>query len=438
MTPVNGVILCLAYIVGLLASGVILNGDAELTVRPILFYSLGGLGLGSILSWRMPRVWRTGPKANLWLAASLVAVTAALYCSCRMPSPTADDISRFVPNAGVPDPTRIVQGWVEDTPQLTRDQRGRFWLKVGSLRTQIDANTGTSERRSVTGKLYVTAPLLQTTGLYRGQLVEVTGRLYQPQSAQNPNGFDFKAYLNQKGAFAGLTAAAVNLPANQSPSHWGLWRLRRRIVQTQVRWLGSPAGPLVSAMTLGRRAVDLPYDIQDGFIRAGLAHTLAASGFHVSLVLGLVLILTRSLEPQFRFGIGFAALILYVSLTGGSVSVLRAAIMGFGALIGLVAERKIKPLGCLLVAATLLLLWNPQWIWNIGFQLSVTATLGVGGDGPTFGQTVGLDAHYDRRPRRRPHCRLYMDAAPATLLLQYLFPLHYFAEYLRHPPGDCD
>ena len=51
--------------------------------------------------------------------------------------------------------------------------------------------------------------------------------------------------------------------------------------------------------------------------------------------------------------------------------------MGFGALIGLAAERKIKPLGCLLVAVTLLLLWYPQWIWDIGFQLSVTATLGL-------------------------------------------------------------
>ncbi len=377
MTPVSGVILCLAYILGLLLSGLILNGEAELSLRLIFGYSIGGLGLASILAWAMPRTWRQGPRPKLWLAASLVAVMAMIYCGCRMPSPIDDDISRFIPHQDVPAPTRIVQGWIESAPQLTRGQRGRLWLKVRSIRTPGDPNTGLSERRVVGGKLYVTASLLQTTGLYRGQLVEVTGRLYQPQAAQNPNGFDFKAYLKQQGAFAGLAAEQIDIPANQSRPQWRLWRLRRRIVETQVRWLGSPAGPLVSAMTLGRRAVDLPYDIQDGFIRAGLAHTLAASGFHVSLVLGLVLTLTRSLGPRLRLGLGSAALILYVSLTGGSVSVLRAALMGFGALIGLATERKIKPLGCLLVAATLLLLWDPQWIWNIGFQLSVMATLGL-------------------------------------------------------------
>ena len=376
MTPVAGVILCLAYILGLLASGLTLGGDAEQSVRQILLNSLGGLGLGIVLSSILPRVWRTGPKIKLWLTASLVAVIATIYCSCRIPSPAADDVSHFLPNAGVPDPTRVVQGWVDEEPQLTRDQQAKFWLNVASLRTQIDSN-GISERRSVSGKLYVKAPLLQSTGLYRGQLVEVTGQLYQPQAAQNPNGFDFKAYLDQRGVFAGLTAEQVEFPTNQTRPQWRLWRLRQRIVQTQVRWLGSPAGPLVSAMTLGRRAVDLPYDIRDAFIRAGLAHTLAASGFHVSLVLGLVLALTRSLGSQLRFGFGLAALIFYVSLTGGSVSVLRAAIMGFGALIGLVTERKIKPLGCLLMAATLLLIWNPQWIWDIGFQLSVMATLGL-------------------------------------------------------------
>ena len=377
MTPVAGVIFCLAYIVGLLASGVSLGGDAEPSVRQILLNSLGVFGLGIIFSLIMPRVWRFGPRAKLWLAASLVAVVATIYCGCRIPSPADDDISHFIPNVDVPDPIRVVQGWVEEEPRLTPDQRSRFWLNVASLRTQIDLKTGMSERRSLSGKLYVKAPLLQTTGLYRGQLVEVTGQLYQPQAAQNPNGFDFKAYLNQRGAFAGLTAKQVDIPTNQTRPQWRLWRLRQRIVQTQARWLGSPAGPLVSAMTLGRRAVDLPDDIRAAFIRAGLAHTLAASGFHVSLVLGLVLALTRSLEPQLQFGIGSAALLLYVCITGGAVSVLRAAIMGFGALIGLATERKIKPLGCLLLAATLLLLWNPQWIWDIGFQLSVMATLGL-------------------------------------------------------------
>ena len=51
--------------------------------------------------------------------------------------------------------------------------------------------------------------------------------------------------------------------------------------------------------------------------------------------------------------------------------------MGAGTLIGLVTERKVRPLGSLLLAATLLLIWNPLWIVNLGFQLSFLATFWV-------------------------------------------------------------
>ena len=46
-------------------------------------------------------------------------------------------------------------------------------------------------------------------------------------------------------------------------------------------------------MVLGSKAVDLPYDIRDLFVQAGLAHALAASGFQTSLILGVILQLTK-------------------------------------------------------------------------------------------------------------------------------------------------
>jgi competence protein ComEC len=170
-----------------------------------------------------------------------------------------------------------------------------------------------------------------------------------------------------------------------SEAGWGLWQIRQRIVQAHIDGLGDDQGSLVSAMALGRRAVQVPYDLQDAFIQAGLAHTLAASGFHVSLVLGLVLGVLRWPVIQVRLAhpglaqlwIGSAVLGGYVLMTGAQPSVMRAALMGLGALVGLALERSVKPLGCLLLAVTLLLLWNPTWIDDIGFRLSVMATLGL-------------------------------------------------------------
>ena len=101
-----------------------------------------------------------------------------------------------------------------------------------------------------------------------------------------------------------------------------LWQLRQRIVDAHQRWLGEPKGPVVSAMTLGRRAVNLPYEIQDAFIEAGLAHTLAASGFHVSLVLGLVLALLKSRLPKTQAIAGAIALLILL----GAIPLLRQSL----------------------------------------------------------------------------------------------------------------
>ncbi|MFM6409550.1 MAG: ComEC/Rec2 family competence protein, partial [Microcystis sp.] len=141
--------------------------------------------------------------------------------------------------------------------------------------------------------------------------------------------------------------------------------------------LGQEKGTLLSSITLGRQAVNLPAKITDLFIKTGLAHILAASGFHVSILLGFVLTITRNLSPKKQFTIAVTILIIYGTLTGLQPSVLRAILMGIGALIGLLYNRQVNSLGSLLLAATILLLWQPLWIWDLGFQLSFLATLGL-------------------------------------------------------------
>ncbi|MGL5080438.1 MAG: ComEC/Rec2 family competence protein, partial [Microcoleaceae cyanobacterium] len=230
--------------------------------------------------------------------------------------------------------------------------------------------------QEVSGKVYVTVSPLQATGLYPNLLIAVTGNLYQPRPAANPGGFDFTAYLARQATFAGLKARYLTFQAEPAPQ-WGWWQLRQRIVQAQVERLGVPRGALLSAMVLGGRAVDLPYDVRDQFVQVGLAHILAASGFHVSLLLGVVLALGKRCTPWIKFWLGLLTLVGYVGMTGCSPSVLRAALMGGAALVALVADRKVKSLGALLMAAVVLLVINPLWIWDLGFQLSFLATLGL-------------------------------------------------------------
>ncbi len=364
-------IIAVGYILGLASTGLLftqLGGPVPLASYGVLLLGIAGSFIG-------PRYWRLGPTRKQWIAAGLLGLAGAAYCVWRTPVPASDDVSQFAVSFEERS-FYSVYGELESSPQITRSGKGRFWLRSESAQNR-DHQVPNKSPVDVSGKLYVTAPLDQVDGLYPGQSVKVTGKLYAPSEAEAPGEFDFRAYLARKGTFAGLSAKYVDSQPSAEPPQRGMWQLRQRIVDAHQRWLGEPKGPVVSAMTLGRRAVNLPYEIQDAFIEAGLAHTLAASGFHVSLVLGLVLALLKSRLPRTQAIGGAIALLIYVGLTGLQPSVMRAAVMGFGALIGLALQRKVKPLGCLMVAVVLLLIWNPRWIWDIGFQLSVMATLGL-------------------------------------------------------------
>ncbi len=380
MTSAPLVVLCLAYILGLLCTAFPWGGVLVLSLT-------AAIASGLLLKVPFPKrleALKAGLQPRIWLIAGAIGFLATLYLPLRQPQIGIDDISRFVAAPDVPTQQQLVNvfGKVASEARLTRSNRIQFWFEpnqvIEIVGTSGNGGSDTAKTQTVTGKLYVTVPLLQGTGLYPGQRVEVTGRLYLPQPAGNPGGFDFQAYLARVGTFAGLAGRQVNFLASDRPNNsWGMWQLRRRILRAQVRGLGVPEGPVLSAMVLGRRAVDLGHDIRERFMQVGLAHVLAASGFHVAVILGLVRAITRRFSQKTQFSYGAAVLIIYVFVTGGSPSVLRAALMGCAALLAPLMQRQVNALGSLLLAATFLLIWNPLWIWDLGFQLSFLATLGL-------------------------------------------------------------
>ena len=361
------------------------------------FYTVFGVGFG--LSLLIPALWRLGPKRWVYLLATLIAVFACFYVKMRTPQPQADDISKFAPLSNA-----IVRGQVIEAPSLTRSDRAKFLLEVkeinpsGKLNIK-DLNQAANppannnpnsnpndpdkvsdknpERKfqAVSGKLYVTVPLIEVTGLRAGQVLELSGRLYLPSQADNFGAFDFKSYLARQGVFAGLSGRSLVMQGE--PPNFGEWWFVSRIVRAHVMGAGVPEGSLLSSLVLGSRAVDLPSDLKDAFIQAGLAAVLAASGFQVTLVLGAAIAISSTRTLKVQFAIGSLSLLGYLLLTGGSPSILRAVVMGFGSLIGLAIQRRSRPVIGLIITAVLLLLYQPLWIWDLGFQFSFLATFGL-------------------------------------------------------------
>lgn len=366
MNRPNSVILGLAYIFGLLSTGLV-NFDANLNRWQEVIFRIVILSLITLLTTIfIRRFWWQSPPKKIWLIAGLIAIFAVVYLEIRTPHPTANDISHLLKNNVVN--SIKVTGNIISEIRLNRQENLQFWLQV----KEFSLKDLPPEKS--TGKLYVTLPNLAENQVYPGQEITIKGLLYRPRRANNPNAFDFANYLARQGAFAGLKGEII---IDKKSSPWGVWQIRQRIVEAQIQGLGKEKGTLLSSITLGRQAVNLPAKITDLFIKTGLAHILAASGFHVALLLGFVLTITRNLSAKKQFIIAVTILIIYGTLTGLQPSVLRAILMGIGALIGLLYNRQVNSLGSLLLAANILLLWQPLWIWDLGFQLSFLATLGL-------------------------------------------------------------
>ncbi|HAN46009.1 MAG TPA: competence protein ComEC [Cyanobacteria bacterium UBA8156] len=344
-----------AFLMGAYASGLPLGWWAVAAAFGIWF------GLAIAVPLVLPRFL---PRWA-FLVAAVVAAIARAYGIVRIPQPAANDISRIEPGPVV------VQGTLVNTPTMNRSGRGRFLLQAETIRPEKSDEPA----QAVSGRVYTTVSLLKTTGLRPGQKLEVSGLLYRPRPAQNPGAFDFRAFLARQGVFAGMGARDVK-PLSPPPG-WGTWWVRDRIVRAHTTGLGVPAGPLLSSMLLGSLAIDLEADIKDQFVRVGLAAVLAASGFQVTLALGIALKFCENARPAQKLAIGLLTLGGLFVLTGGSPSVARATVMGMGGLLGLVSGRKTQPLFWLVLAAILLTVLQPMWIWDLGFQFSFLATLGL-------------------------------------------------------------
>lgn len=378
MTATHSVLYICAYFLGLLLSAY-KWGIFGLPIGAIVL-----LGAGCLAALIVPRYWRMGLNYREWLIVGLIGCVAVFYCEVRSPKPDASDISQFFTELNQAAVPVVVEGQVASAPRQTRSQNKQFWLQVVNAKPTSDSG----ELDSKSGRLYVTLSAQQANDLKPGQGVRLMGTLYAPKAATSPGSFDFKQYLERQGCFAGFRVKEIgNLEAGWNPGLWlsmqgrisyGLWRIRERVNTAFAKHLGNTNhAALISGMILGRKAVDLPPDISDAFTQAGMAHTLAASGFHVSLLLGMVLWFTRSLLPSQQAGIGVSILLGYIALTGIQPSIMRAGLMGIGALVGRVYDQKLQPVGVLVVVAFLLLLINPPWIFHLGFQLSFLATLGL-------------------------------------------------------------
>ena len=153
-------------------------------------------------------------------------------------------------------------------------------------------------------------------------------------------------------------------------------QVRSHLVQAYTEAFASPSGPLLAALVMGQKMAQVPEMIREDFRRAGLSHALAASGFHLSVLLSSVLLIAGQ-RRLLRLGLGTLVILGFIALAGPQPSVVRAALMAGLGLLLLSLKTRQRPVGVLLAAVISMLLVAPVWVQSLGFQFSVVATMGL-------------------------------------------------------------
>lgn len=186
--------------------------------------------------------------------------------------------------------------------------------------------------------------------------------------------------LMQRRGYAGtlwIGEASILERLEPSPSN-----LHRRAVERLARLEMAPeAAAVVEAMAAGERRA-IPPELRDAYSRSGLAHLLAVSGLHTGIIFVLVNAVLWWL-PLLRRGhlvknlLAIGAVWLFVAAAGFPPSAVRAAIMCTVLQTALASGSEYIAMNALATAALLMLLWNPNWLGDISFQLSFIAVAGI-------------------------------------------------------------
>lgn len=335
------------------ALGVFARSFLELGLPVVLWLLLLGVGVGVL--------WRKNSEAVFApyvLAGALVLVASALGI-LRMESATWQyGHSPLAPDVGE---AVTLTGTVVREP----DERERSMHLY--IRTETDTVLAVTDRH---------APVTY------GDTVTLTGELTQPELFTTDYGrtFDYPGYLKARGVEYRLSFAEVErVEAGQgNPIIAALLRFKHDLMQALERTLPEPEVGLGQGLLLGVKQA-LGEDIEAAFRETGIIHIVVLSGFNVMLVVTFTMfILALVLPLRARAVTGIVAIIAFALLVGLSATVVRASIMASLFLLATLFSRTYDIIRALCFAGALMLLINPYLlVYDVGFQLSFMATLGL-------------------------------------------------------------
>ena len=336
-----------------------------------------GLALGALsesLSWLWLWVGLAGlvavvifrhyPRARLALSLLAIMCFGAVRYQAALPNLESPEQVAYYNGRG----ELLLTGTVTGEPAVS-DRATEFRLTVEQLQTPG------SDPVPVNGQILIRSG--RYSAVAYGDRLRVEGILERPPDEPL---FSRREYLARQGVHSQMISPGITLEANNegSPIYRAIYAIKDRAQATIQRSLPDPQAALLTGILLGDDSA-MPPILEEQFRTTGMTHIIAISGFNIAILTGLLLAMSRPL-----FGLRWSAWFvllgigLYTVLVGADAAVVRAAIMGALLVIAtrLLGRPTFAPAG-LFTAAIAMTLVNPFILWDVGFQLSFAATLGL-------------------------------------------------------------
>ena len=214
-----------------------------------------------------------------------------------------------------------------------------------------------------------------------GSTLKIEGYFYKNRSPNNPNQFDYGSYLENRQIYGQFYTSASDIKLNsvveKSIAYYAsLWR-NRIIKNLEKNHFHKSELSVIIALLLGQQQ-DISPEVVKDYQYAGAVHVLSVSGLHVGFILLFITYLLKPF-PNTRTG-SILKLIIVITflwafgiLAGLAPSVVRSVTMFSFVAIGMYLRRSINIYNTLAVSALLILLFQPSFLFDVGFQLSYVA-----------------------------------------------------------------
>jgi len=276
-----------------------------------------------------------------------------------------------------------------------------------------------------------------TESLRYGDRIILRTQLKLPPAEMNPYSFNYRNYLSQLGIYHTCWIGPDDMKMLErdcgNPLKAFALKQRNNLLQILQQQLGSGDEYAVAAAIVTGYRSALDADLRQTFSNAGAMHVMCVSGLHVGVIFIIINWLLRFLSDK-KSGQRILKVLLimiviwfYALLTGLSASVLRASTMFSFVALGMIVQRKVPVYNSLAASAVLLLLINPMFLFQVGFQLSYLAVIGIVALFPLIQKLLPVSGKFPIKVRDLIVVSVAAQIATAPLSLYYFnqFP-NYF------------